>query len=106
MVDILFWLWRRIWLLPVLLMLFLLAGAAAYTEAGRFVSSPVDAPEQADLIAALGGESANRPKKAAELHAEGFAPRIFLTGQGSTPRSAAAGGRAGRGHSARRQVAP
>ena len=80
MVDILFWLWRRIWLLPVLLMLFLLAGAAAYTEAGRFVSSPVDAPEQADLIAALGGESANRPKKAAELHAEGFAPRIFLTG--------------------------
>ncbi len=80
MIDILSWLWRRIWLLPIVLILLLLAGAVVYTEAGRFVSSPVDTPEPADLIAALGGESANRPAKAAELYAAGLAPRVFLTG--------------------------
>ena len=39
----LFGVWERLWLLPLLLVAFVLAGAYGYSEAGKFVSGPVDA---------------------------------------------------------------
>lgn len=74
------WVWRRLWLLPVLLLLVGFGYAVFMTEAGRFVSRPVDAPVPADLVASLGGGADTRTLKALALVQGGYAPRIFLTG--------------------------
>lgn len=72
--------WERLWLLPLLLVAFVLAGAYGYSEAGKFVSGPVDEPVRSDLVVSLGGEAYRRGGKAAELWRAGLAPRIFLAG--------------------------
>lgn len=75
-----FELWRRLWLLPVLLLILAVGFSLFMADAGRFVSSPVDEPAPADLIVALGGEAIHRADKAAELFKAGYAERIFLAG--------------------------
>lgn len=47
---------------------------------GRFPSSPAQAPEKADIIIALGGDTGGRVRMAQSLFAEDYAPRILLTG--------------------------
>ena len=78
--DWLLRIWAGLWLLPVILLFLVLGGAFAYTEAGRFVSSPTDAPVASDVVVALGGEALRRGGKAGELWRHGLARRIFLAG--------------------------
>lgn len=47
---------------------------------GRFLSSPQFEPEEADLIAILGGGVGERLKKGAELYRLGYANKILVTG--------------------------
>ncbi len=42
------------------------ASAVAFLQAGHFLEAPGQAPEKADLIAALGGNAGNRVQKAAQ----------------------------------------
>lgn len=69
--------WRR-WLLIAVAVMIVAVGVLSV--AGRFVSGPADVPVKADLIVALGGDGGSRVKEAQRLFAEGYAPRILLTG--------------------------
>lgn len=69
--------WRRRLLLVVALFIF---AGGALTLAGHFVAGPADAPSEADLIVALGGDSGNRIREGLSLYDKGYAPRILLTG--------------------------
>lgn len=66
------------WLLLALLCAALMLGSFAL--AGRYVSTPVDEAVKADLILSLGGDNGSRIREAQRLYAEGYAPRILLTG--------------------------
>ncbi len=51
----------------------------AFSQAGRYVSGPVDNPTKSDLIVALGGDSGARIEQAYKLYFAGYAPRVLLT---------------------------
>jgi uncharacterized SAM-binding protein YcdF (DUF218 family) len=57
-----------------------LLGLAALAFAGRFLAAPAEAPAKADLLVSLGGDGGSRVQTAANLYAQGLAPRILLTG--------------------------
>ena len=74
------WIWRRLWLLPVVIASLALAVSAAISNAGRWVSGAEGLPARADLIVPLGGDTIRRAAKAGELFKAGYAPRLFLAG--------------------------
>ena len=78
--ELLLTLWDRLWALPIIIVSLGLTGVIGYSEAGRFVSTPVDEPVRSDLVVSLGGEVRHRMRKAIQLWRTGFAPRIFITG--------------------------
>lgn len=64
----------------------LLVAIWALSSAGRWVSTPTNAPDRADVIVALGGDVGPRILTAQALHARGLAPCILLTGfEAGTP---------------------
>jgi uncharacterized SAM-binding protein YcdF (DUF218 family) len=65
---------NRARLLPSILLLLLLVGLAA--KAGSFLI--VDAPQPADVILVLAGETNRRPGRALQLLAQGYGSRIVL----------------------------
>lgn len=52
----------------------------AFLQAGRYLSSPGQAPKKADVVLALGGDNGDRIAVAARLYHQGYAPRVMLTG--------------------------
>lgn len=54
--------------------------ALAVPFAGEFVCQPQQGPRVADLIVALGGDGGARVNAVQKLYAEGWAPRVLLTG--------------------------
>ena len=78
--NFLTWLWRRLWLLPVVLLILALGVSITISDLGRIMSSPEQAPAAADLIVPLGGDVHRRAGRAAELYRAGLAPRLFLAG--------------------------
>jgi uncharacterized SAM-binding protein YcdF (DUF218 family) len=72
--------WRR----PLFLAAAVLA-VLAFLGAGRFLSSPAQAPRSADIILALGGDNGDRVAVAARLYSQGYAPRVMLTGLENGP---------------------
>jgi len=68
------------------------AGAAALTlsaavwHAASFLAAPAGAPQPADCIVALGGDSGDRIVTALDLYRRGYAPWILLTGVEDSPR--------------------
>src|SRR5437867_1016715 len=69
---------RGRWMLVLVLTVAL--GMWSFRSASWFVSHPVDVPRKADLIVVLGGDAGPRVRSAQLLFAEGYAPRILLTG--------------------------
>jgi uncharacterized SAM-binding protein YcdF (DUF218 family) len=69
--------YRTVWFAGVAA---LAIGLALLAVAGRFVSAPAHEPFAADVIVALGGDGGSRVRKAAQLYAQGWAPRLLLTG--------------------------
>ena len=59
-----------------LLILGLVVGVIAGTQAGRFLV--VDKPEKSDAIVVLAGETSARPARGLELLRQGMAPRLYL----------------------------
>jgi uncharacterized SAM-binding protein YcdF (DUF218 family) len=51
-----------------------------FRHAGWYLSGPADTPVKADVIVALGGGAGARIVQARRLYAEGYAPRVLLTG--------------------------
>lgn len=74
------WLWRRLWLLPVVIVALAAGISMLITDLGRIMSSPEHGPAAADLIVPLGGDVYRRAGRAGELYQAGYAPRLFLAG--------------------------
>ena len=58
---------------------------AAVWHAASFLAAPAGAPQPADCIVALGGDSGDRVAKVLELYRRGLAPLILLTGVEDSP---------------------
>lgn len=54
--------------------------ATAFLRIGYYLSAPAGAPQAADIIVALGGDTGSRAALAARLYREGYAPLVLLTG--------------------------
>jgi hypothetical protein len=65
---------KRWWLMGMLALAGLLAGAAV--KGGSYLL--VDAPRRSDVIVVLAGETDRRPKRALELLAQGYGQRVLL----------------------------
>ena len=66
--------------LAAIIVLLVSGGLLAFLNAGRFLETSTRAPERADLIVALGGDSGARVKRAGALYKQGLAQKILLTG--------------------------
>src|SRR5947207_4923157 len=62
-----------------------LALGAAVWHAASFLAAPAGAPQPADCIVALGGDSGDRIVTALDLYRRGYAPLILLTGVEDSP---------------------
>ena len=61
---------------------------AGFLGAGHFLVAPAQAPVKADLIFALGGDNGGRVNGVLDLYRRGFAPRVMVGAEASTPRRA------------------
>src|ERR1700752_390738 len=68
-----------LWLGGVML-LFLICIAAIFSRLGKYLEAPVQFPDKADLIVALGGDAGERVRKALELYKASYAPYVLITG--------------------------
>ncbi len=77
---------RRCGLLAGAVVVVLLALAVGkFLNLGRWVAAGAVAPERADVLVAMGGDDGFRIRKVTALFAQGYAPRVLVTGLEGAP---------------------